>query len=220
MMDFESARRNMVEMQLRTSGITDRRLLQVVAQVPREQFIPESRKVLAYTDDSHPLSPGLYAREIAPVAPLAKLLQLAAVSTTDRVLHVGCNTGYLTAVLAGLAEHVTAIDDEPTLVGEATDNLAALGINNVTVLNAPLAAGAKTNAPYDLIFVEGVVDAVPQSLLTQLKEGGRLVALIRAGATAVAHLYVRSGSDFASRAEFNASLPPLRMTERAEEFVF
>jgi protein-L-isoaspartate(D-aspartate) O-methyltransferase len=220
MMDFESARRNMVEMQLRTSGITDRRLLQVVAQVPREQFIPESRKALAYTDDNHPLSAGLYAREIASVAPLAKLLQLAAVGTVDRVLHVGCNTGYLTAVLAGLAEHVTAIDDEPALVGETTDNLAALGIGNVTVLNAPLATGAKTNAPYDLIFIEGSVDAVPQSLLEQLKEGGRLVALVRAGATAVAHLYVRSGSDFASRAEFNASLPPLRMTERVEEFVF
>ena len=220
MIDFESARKNMVETQLRTSGVTDRRLLQVMGQIPREQFVPESRKVLAYADNTHPLGAGLNARQVSAPAPLAKLLQLAAVQTSDHVLHVACNTGYLTAVLANLASRITAVDEDAALVAETQANLTALNIGGTHVVAGPLAAGAKANAPYDLIVIEGVVDAVPPTLLAQLKDGGRLVTLVRSGATAVAHLYVRSGDDFAPRAEFNASLPRLAMTQRVDEFVF
>jgi protein-L-isoaspartate(D-aspartate) O-methyltransferase len=220
MIDFEIARKNMVEMQLRTSGITDRRLLQVMGHVPRENFVPESRKVLAYSDDSHPLSAGLNARAVPPAAPLAKLLQLAAVQTSDRVLDVGIATGYSTAVLAGLASHVTGIDEDPALVAEAQANLTALGYTNVTLAAALLDTGPKASLPYDLIVIEGAVDSVPQTLFAQLVDGGRLVALINAGKTAVAHLYVRSGTDVAGRAEFNAHLPPLDIVKRTEAFVF
>lgn len=220
MVDFESARKNMVETQLRTGGITDRRLLQVMSQVPRELFVPESRKALAYADSSHPLTTGLRPRMVAPAAPIAKLLQLAEVSTSDRVLDVGCATGYATAVIAGLAQHVTAVDDNPALAAEAAKNLEALNIANATVVVGPLGEGAKAGVPFDLIVIEGVVDSVPEALFDQLKDGGRLVALIRQGATGVAHLYIRSGSSFAARAEFNANLPPLDLAKRPELFVF
>jgi protein-L-isoaspartate(D-aspartate) O-methyltransferase len=220
MMDFDSARKNMVETQLRTSGITDRRLLQVMAQIPRELFVPENRKALAYTDNSHPLTTGLRPRMVAPATPIAKLLQLAEVSTSDRVLDVGCATGYSTAVIAGLADHVTAIDDNPSLAAEATKNLEALHRSNAKVVVGPLGNGAKAEAPFDLIVIEGVVDSVPEALFDQLKDGGRLVALLREGATAVANLYVRSGSSVAARAEFNANMPPLELAKRPEDFVF
>jgi protein-L-isoaspartate(D-aspartate) O-methyltransferase len=191
-----------------------------MSQVPRELFVPESRKALAYSDNNHPLTTGLRPRMVAPAAPSAKLLQLAEVSTSDRVLDVGCATGYSTAVIAGLCSHVTALDDNPDLVAEAEKNLEALHVANATFVVGPLGGGAKAEAPFDLIVIEGIIDSVPQALFDQLKDGGRLVALIREGATAVANLYVRSGSSFAARAEFNASLPPLELEKQPEDFVF
>jgi protein-L-isoaspartate(D-aspartate) O-methyltransferase len=219
MTDFERARRTMVDNQLRTSGITDGRVLTAMGQVPRELFVPEARRDLAYIDDAHAL-PGPSGRALPPPAPFARLVQLGRVGRSDRVLDVGAGNGYSAAVLALLAERVVALESDADLAVQARQNLEAVGAKGVTVVEGPLEAGAPKHGPFDLVLVEGAVTEVPERLFGQLKQRGRLVALLQRGATAVAHVYVRSGDEFAGRAEFDARLPPLRREPAAEKFVF
>ena len=219
MIDFERARKAMVDNQLRTSAITDRRLLAAMGSVPRELFVPEARRTLAYIDEAHAL-PGPSGRALPPPAPFARLVQLAGIDADDVVLDVGAGNGYSAAVLARLADRIVALESDPMLLQAARENLSQVGANNVSVVEAPLEAGAPKQGPYDAIILEGAVAEVPQKLLKQLKEGGRLVALIRDAGTSVANVYVRSGDDFAPRAEFNTTLPPLNPAPPVETFVF
>jgi protein-L-isoaspartate(D-aspartate) O-methyltransferase len=191
-----------------------------MAQVPREQFIPEARRGLAYIDEVHPLPSSGAPRFLAAPAPFARLVQLARVDTDDTVLDVGCGTGYSTVVLADLAARVVAVESDAGLAAMARANLAGLGIDNAKVVEGPLEAGAPVEAPFDVIIVEGAVDVVPAALLNQLADGGRLVALVRQGAAAAAYLYVRSGDDVAGKPEFNTTLPPLATGKAPSEFVF
>jgi protein-L-isoaspartate(D-aspartate) O-methyltransferase len=219
MTDFEHARRAMVDNQLRTSGITDRRILGVMGEVPRELFVPEARRTLAYIDEAHAL-PGPAGRSIPAPAPFARLLQLAEIDSTDAVLDVGAGTGYSAVVIAGLAAAVTALESDASLAARARENLAQLGVSTVTVTQGPLLDGAPTHGPFDVIMLEGAVAKVPDSLLSQLKEGGRLVALVRTGASASANVFVRNGDEFAPRVEFNTTMPPLTRETPTESFVF
>ena len=221
MVDFERARKMMVENQLRTSNITDKRVLAAMLQVPRERFVPEGRKALAYIDEAHRLDTASGAARYLPsAAPFGRMVQLAGIETTDAVLDLGCGSGYSTAVLSILAATVVGVDNDPQLAALALRNSQELGLVNVSIVAGPTENGAKSKAPFDVIMLEGAVDRVPAVLFAQLRDGGRLVALIRNGATAVAHLFVKSGKDVASRAEFNASLPPLTDETPAPEFVF
>jgi protein-L-isoaspartate(D-aspartate) O-methyltransferase len=124
-------------------------------------------------------------------------------------------------VLARLATEVVGVEQAPALAEQARDNLAALGIGNVQMVNAPLIEGAPQHGPYDVIVVEIAMERVPEALQAQLADGGRLVAVIGgAGTVTVANLFVRSGDDVAARAEFDASMPPLLTQRGAEPFVF
>jgi protein-L-isoaspartate(D-aspartate) O-methyltransferase len=218
MADFATARRRMVDNQLRTSNITDRRILTAMEEVPRERFVPEARQELAYADVPLALGQG---RWLAPAAPFAKLIQLAEIQHTDSVLDVGAGTGYSTAVLAQLAASVTALESDPSLATTARDIFAnAFHVNNAQVVEGPLDGAGLPHNAYDVIVVEGAVESVPASLFPLLKDGGRLVALLRRGGAGVAHVYVRSAAGIATRAEFNAALPPLAAVPREESFVF
>lgn len=219
MTDFERARKTMVDNQLRTSGVTDRRLLNAMGDVPRERFVPELRRPLAYIDEPVPVSG---ARKLGAPAPFARLVQLAAIEHTDKVLDLGCGTGYSAAVLARLAESVVAVEADASLAAAAKAALAELGVSNAAVVDGPLESAGKSRGPYDVIVVEGVLAEVPDALLNQLKPEGRLAALISVGGKPpVAHLFVRTGKGIASRAEFDARLPPLAPAlPRDESFVF
>jgi len=220
MVDFEQARRTMVDTQLRTNNIVDRRVLHAFGIVPRELFVPESRRQIAYIDDPQPLTDGLRPRLLPPAPPVARLLQLAGAESGESVLHVGCGTGYTTAILAHLAAKVVGVDSNPDLVAKAREALGTLGLANASIVEGPFNEGHEAEAPYDLIVVEGSVEVVPQSLFDQLKDRGRLVALIRSGGTATAHVYFRTGSEIASKTDFNAMLPPLEVFKREDVFVF
>jgi protein-L-isoaspartate(D-aspartate) O-methyltransferase len=192
-----------------------------MAQVPREIFVPAERRELSYIDEAQPVTPSVGPTRYIPApAPFARLVQLAAVSADDKVLDLGCTTGYSAAVLGQLAYSVVAVDSDPGLAALARANLAMLHLNSVVVLEAPIAEGARDRGPFDVILLEGTVDEPPRHLFTQLAESGRLVVLQKQGAAAVAHLYVKSGTDVASRVEFNTTLPPLYPTKAPPAFVF
>lgn len=218
MVDYERARRFMVDNQLRTSHITDRRILAEMGRLPRELFLAESRRPLAYIDDVQPLGAAGSARFMPAPATFAKLLQLADIAASDRVLDLGAGAGYSTAVIAGLCDSVLGIEEDAQLAAAAVENLSALGL-----ANAAMRAGTAADLAgqrYDVIMVEGAVDSVPEALFVLLEEEGRLVALVREKGVAVAHVFVKSGGSVAARAEFNATLPPLYAGPRPVEFVF
>jgi protein-L-isoaspartate(D-aspartate) O-methyltransferase len=217
MVDYERLRKGMVDNQLRTVNITDRRLLGVMGQVPREIFVPPARAALAYIDDSHELGHG---RLMPAAAPFARLVQLAEIDAADAVLDIGAATGYSTAVLAHLAHEVVGIESEPGLADAARANLASIGVSNAEIITGAFDTVSPGAKHFDVIVLEGAVESVPSSLFELLADGGRLVASIRRGPAAVAHVFVKSGSAVNSRAEFNSSLPPLAQPARAEEFVF
>jgi protein-L-isoaspartate(D-aspartate) O-methyltransferase len=184
MIDFEAARATMVESQLRTDRVTDRRILAAFAALPRELFVPAARRDLAYSDAALEVWPSLDggpARYLLPPVVLARLTQLASVEAKDGVLDIGCATGYSTAVLAHLALAVTAVEAEPELAAAARENLQALGLSNAAVVHGEHARGASNAGPFDVILLNGSVPEAPASLLAQLKDGGRLVAVVANG---------------------------------------
>lgn len=217
MVDFERARKAMVDNQLRTSNVTDRRILNAMLSVPREDFVPASRRALAYIDEAHDLGHG---RAMPAPAPFAKLVQLAEIEPGDAVLDLGAGLGYSTAVLAQLAHEVVGVESDPTLAAAAAKALSAAGISNAEIVVSDLNNVQPHASGFDVILLEGAVNEVSPELFKLLRDGGRLVALIRRGPAAVAHVFVKSGETVNSRAEFNTSLPPLTEAKRPDDFVF
>jgi protein-L-isoaspartate(D-aspartate) O-methyltransferase len=211
MTDFSIQRQNMIESQVRPNGITDARVIDAMSGVPRELFVPDSRRELAYMDEDVLIAimPDGAKRWLMEPMAFARLLQLAEIGPQDLVLDVGCATGYSTAVIANLAESVIAIEEDEELVRLATDNLASLGIANAAVIQAPLAEGMPAEAPFDAIFLNGRVPSLPQILLSQLKDGGRLVAVVGENPVSPAVLCTRSGKAISSRNDFDASVAAL-----------
>jgi protein-L-isoaspartate(D-aspartate) O-methyltransferase len=211
MMDFAAARTHMVESQVRTSGVTDHRVLAAFRKVPREDFAPVERRDIAYVDDdllisSNGARPPRYLME--PMV-LARLIELAEIRPTDRVLHLGCATGYGTAILGVLAREVLAIDENAELATLAGIALEAHGIANARVLQAPHAEGVPASAPFDVVLIEGQIPLVPSSLLAQLADGGRLVAVVGDRPIAAATLHTRHGDAISIRPAFEAAARPL-----------
>ena len=228
MIDFEPARASMVESQLRTDRVTDRRILSAFATLPRERFVPEEKRQLAYSDSSLEVWPsidGAQARFLLPPVVLARLIQLAAVEAKDAVLDVGCATGYSTAVLARLASSVTAVEPEPELAIAAREALQELGIANAAVIEGALRRGTPEAGPFDVILLNGRVPEVPGSLLAQLKEGGRLCAIIAAGREGrprqgKATLFVKVDGEASWRPHFDANAKPLPGFAPSPSFTF
>ena len=222
MTDFTAARLNMVESQVRPNGITDRRIIAAIESVPREAFVPESRRALAYMDEDVMLDPADRAegpRALIEVMAFARMLQHAAIKPSDKVLIVGAETGYGAAVVSQFAGLVVALECDPGLAHKAKANLA--GAANVKVLEGPLAAGAPADQPYDVILLEGRAEEVPQALLDQLADDGRLVAVVGERETSHACVYSRSGAAVAVRQVFDASVTALPgLKKKKPAFVF
>ncbi len=217
-MDFALARHNMVESQIRANRVTDPLIIAAMAEVPRERFVPQRLQGVAYMDDSLPVGEGRALME--PMA-LARLLQAAEIRPDDVALDVACGTGYTAAVLARLASTVVAVDSDTRLVAQATRNLTDLEVDTVAVIDGPLAEGYPRQAPYDVILFEGAVAAVPQSILDQLAEGGRLVAVVNpTGRIGSARLFTRVDGVVGARALFEIGIPPLPEFAAAPRFTF
>ena len=217
-MDFQTARVRMVDNQIRTTDVTRHEILRAFLEVPREEFVPASRKALAYIDEDVPLGDGRFIMEASP---FAKLLQLAAVHKDDVVLDVGCGTGYSSAILSYLAGSVVALEENAELASAASDNLARLDYVSCAVVEGPLADGYPSEAPYDVIFFEGAVEVLPETFFDQLKADGRLVVVEGIGNAAAATLYYKDAQGVvSSRFGFNCSIRPLPGFRKKQEFVF
>jgi protein-L-isoaspartate(D-aspartate) O-methyltransferase len=217
MIDFEAARVKMVESQIRTTDVTSHSVLRAFLSVPREAFVPEKLRALAYADADIQLAPGRYLMDASP---LAKLLQAAAITKDDRVLDVGAGSGYVAALLSQLAGSVTALESDAGLIEDARKNLASFDCPNVEIVSGDLATGHASAAPYDLILIEGAVEEVPSALLDQLAEGGRLVAVVGYGNSAQAKILIREHGAISESSRFNLSVKPLPGFAKAREFVF
>ena len=218
--DFEQLRRNMVDSQIRTNDVTDLRLLEAILSVPRELFVPEARRELAYTDEDVEVSAGNSKRHVMKPVALARLIQLADVRPGDKVLELGSGTAYGSAIMSRVADKVFALDDAIEFAALADDALSACGCGNVVTVTGPIASGYATEAPYDVIFVNGAVDELPSLLFGQLKEDGRLVAVEGYGNAGVAKLYTKHDGHIAGRKVFNASVKPLPGLRKEPGFVF
>jgi protein-L-isoaspartate(D-aspartate) O-methyltransferase len=221
MSGFSTARQKMVDGQVRPSDVTDTGIIDAMLTVPREAFVPQNQRALAYLDLDLDVSEGGPAKRflIKPVV-IAKMVQAADIKDTDNVLVVGCASGYLAALVAKLARQVTATECDPSLVAKARGVLGELGIENVTVKAAAVAAGDSANAPYDVIILNGATEIVPDGLYRQLREGGRLVGVFAMTQPQRATIVTRSHGDFGNRALFDAAIPVLPGLERPPAFVF
>ena len=211
----ESARFNMVETQIRPADVNDPRVLAAISAVPREKFLPRAAAALAYADVPVAVAPGRY---LLDPRSFAKLLQLAEINVDDKVLDVGCGTGYSAAVLARLADKVVALEQDADLV-RAASQLLADAVGKVEVVQGGLVEGVKDQAPYDVIFVNGAVEQIPDSLLNQLAEGGRLVTFLKDGQSR-AWLFVKEKGQVGKRPDFDADVPVLAGFRKAVGFVF
>lgn len=217
-MDFAKARRNMVESQLRTNKVVDPAVVGAMAAVPREKFVPDSMAAVAYVDEDLPLGDGRFLME--PMV-LGRMLQEACPNAEDAVLLIGCGSGYSAAVLAKLCSAVFALESDSAVATKATALLSSLGADNVVVVEGPLAKGWADEAPYSLILFNGSVGEVPEAIVEQLGEGGRIVAVIADDqGLGRATLIGRRGGVLFRRTLFDANTPVLPDFIKSAGFVF
>jgi protein-L-isoaspartate(D-aspartate) O-methyltransferase len=217
-MDYEAARRNMVESQIRTNKVTHTALLAALAAVPRERFLPAERSFAAYVDEDIPLIPGRFLME--PMV-FARLVQLAEPEPDDRALLIGSGTGYGAAVLAPLVASVVALESDVGMAVRGREQFYRLAIGNATQAEGLLEQGWPENAPYDLILLEGSAERLPPSLFEQLADGGRLVAvMVEQEGVGRAMLHTKRDGVMSHRPDFDAAVPPLPGFQRKRGFIF
>lgn len=215
--DFARARANMVDGQIRTADVTNPPLLAAFLQVPREEFVPDNLKGLAYLDEELAIGGG---RCLLAPAHLAKLIQAATVKPDDIVLDIGCGTGYSAAILSLLSASVVALEADAALVATAGETLGRLGYDNAVTVEGALEDGYAAEGPYDIILVPGACETVPETILKQLREGGRLIAVEGSGNSAMACMWVKDDGVVSRRRLFNCAIPLMPGFEKPAEFVF
>jgi protein-L-isoaspartate(D-aspartate) O-methyltransferase len=206
-MDYAAARYKMVQNQIRANRVTDPLVIAAMSELPRECFVPEALRGLAYVDQDLPLGEGRYL--IEPLA-TALLVQAAEIDVGDVALDVGCGRGYTSAIMANIASTVVALESDPKLAAVAADTLAELGLSAATVVVGALDRGWPAQAPYDVIVFSGAIAAVPSAIAEQLAEGGRMVAVIASErGMGCGTLFLRCGGTMSRRPLFDSAIPLL-----------
>jgi len=215
MTDFTERRRMMVDTQVRPSDVTKYPIIEAMLSVPRENFVAGAQREAAYADQNIDLGQG---RTLLEPRTLAKMLDALDVQNDELVLDVACGMGYSTAVVARMAQMVIAVEGDEELAAEAQTQLSEIGADNAIVHVAELSEGAAEHGPYDVILVQGGVEELPQSLMAQLKDGGRVAAIFMTGALGQVKIGYKNGDQISWRFAFNAGAPVLPGFAAAKEF--
>ncbi|MEN8659867.1 protein-L-isoaspartate O-methyltransferase [Marivita sp.] len=206
MTDFAARRTMMVDTQVRPSDVTKFPIIDAMLSVPRELFVPREQAEAAYISENVPIAPG---RVVLEPRTLGKLLDALNIEGDELVLDIGAGYGYSSALVAQMAEAVIAVEEDESLSGEAQTILSEQGADNVVLHVGPLTDGAPQHGPYDAILIQGGVEQVPDSLLEQLKDGGRIGCVFMEGALGVVRIGYKIDGDITWRFAFNASAPVL-----------
>lgn len=214
MTDFAARRTTMVDTQVRPSDVTKFPIIKAMLAVPRERFVPGGKREAAYVGEN--LDVG--GRVMLEPRTLAKMLDALDLLTTDLVLDIGAGLGYSSAVIADMVEAVVAVEDDAVRAEQAQAALLAENADNAAVITGPLAAGAAKHGPYDAITVQGGVEVVPDALLAQLREGGRIAAIFMEGALGTCRIGYKLDGQISWRFAFNATAPVLPGFEKRRTF--
>jgi len=217
-LDVERARFNMVEQQIRTWEVLDQRVLDLLLRVRREEYVPARYRALAFADMEIPLGHG--EKMLAPRIE-ARMLQELALAPRDRILEVGTGSGYMTALLASLGNHVSSVDIVPEFTQTAGAKLATHSVTNVTLETGDAARGWDRHAPYDAIVVTGSMPVLPDAFRKSLRPGGRLIAVVGEPPVMEAQLItcVAAGA-YSTTGLFETCISPLKNAVQPERFVF
>ncbi len=220
-MDFEKARFNMVEQQVRPWDVLDPRVLAIISEIPREQFAPDEYKNLAYVDTRIPL--GRYEDQPCNMAnPIidGRILQEMDIQDEDLILEIGTGSGYLTACLASLGRHVDTVDINEDLTAMAEKNLNKLGIKNVNLASGDASKTWEQKRNYDVIVISAAMKAIPTSYKKLLKPGGRMFVVIGDAPAMTAHRIIRTGKNkWSDEKLFETSIEPIIQTVK-QKFEF
>jgi protein-L-isoaspartate(D-aspartate) O-methyltransferase len=215
MTDFAARRVMMVDTQVRPSDVTKFPIIAAMLATPREAFVPTALRETAYMGEPLHIGEG---RVMLDARVLAKLLDALDIQPNELVMDIGCGYGYSSAIIARLSEAVIAIESNEAMAAEAQKRLVAEQADNVAVIAGPLAAGNAKNAPFDVIVLQGGVEQVPEPLLAQLKDGGRIAAIFMQGPLGVAKIGYKSDTVVTWRFAFNAAMPVLDGFGKVAEF--
>lgn len=217
MIDFEAARKAMVDCQVRPSDVTRFAIIAAMLWAPRERFVPRDQRPVAYADAQIPIAPG---RTLLDSRTFAKMLDAAEIGADDLVLDVGSGYGYSAVVAARMAAAVVALEEDETMAAAAPRLAVELEVDNVAFETGPLRDGVAASGPYDVILVEGGVAAAPEALIAQLKPGGRLLAIVQDGPLGKATMFTKTTDGWSSRRLFDASAVVLPGFDAAPAFEF
>jgi len=206
MSDYSTRRTMMVDTQVRPSDVTKFPIIEAMLHVPREAYVPDSKRDEAYVSENVALGA---SRVMLEPRTFAKLLDGLDISPDETVLDIGCGLGYSTAILARLAEAVVAIEEDAEMAAEAQQTLSSNDVDNAAVIEGALVEGAAKHGPYDVMVIEGAVEQVPAAILDQLKDGGRIGCVFMEGALGVARIGYKIDGEVTWRFAFNASAPVL-----------
>jgi len=215
MTDFAERRRMMVDTQVRPSDVTKYPIIQAMLTVPRENFVAGAQREAAYSDQNIDLGQG---RTLLEPRTLGKILDAVDVQGDELVLDVACGMGYSSAVVARMAQMVIAVEGDEDLAAEAQTQLSEIGADNAIVHVAAPHEGAPEHGPYDVILVQGGVEDLPQTLLDQLKDGGRIAAIFMTGALGQVKVGYKTGDQISWRFAFNAGAPVIPGFAATKEF--
>ncbi|MEM7061288.1 MAG: protein-L-isoaspartate O-methyltransferase [Pseudomonadota bacterium] len=217
MTDFVAARQSMVDCQVRPSDVTQYAIIDALLWAPRERFVPRSQREVAYADAEIRISSD---RSLMAPRTFAKMLEAAQIGPDDLVLDLAPGLGYSSAVISRLAAAVVAIEPDEAHVTDATEIMQDLDLDNVLVSHGTPAEGDSSHGPYDVIFINGGVEHIPETLEAQLKEGGRLVALVQEGTCGQCRVRIRANGIFSERRYFDATAGVLSGFESEKAFAF
>ena len=217
MSEFAEARKSMVLSQLQPDRVSDGRIREAMADVPREKFVPDQLKSVSYVDEDIEIKSGRYLMEPRV---FARLLQAAEVGMNEVVLDIGCGTGYSSAIISRLARTVVALESDQELRHQAQENLEHLCINNVAMMEGDLTRGFVDEAPYDIVFINGAVTNVPVALTEQMADGGRLVTVIKNDGVGSGTLLTVRDGQISSTSLFDAQVQYLIGFKSKAGFVF